>query len=133
MKIIYSFILVAVLLLSIPQLSLAQGSNSGLSGGSNSGLSGGSNKGGIKNPLNGNADLAAFLKSILRLVFLIGTMVVVFFIILSGFKYVTAQGNPAKITEANRMLLYTAIGAAILLGAQTIADVIYNTVRQLGA
>jgi hypothetical protein len=88
---------------------------------------------GIQNPLNGNADFSAFLKSLLHLVFLLGTMVVVFFIIFAGFKYVTAQGNPTKISEANQMLLYCAIGAVILLGAQTIADVISSTVQQLGS
>lgn len=129
-------LLASVLVLSLPALSLAQGgsSNSGSGGSSNTSTQGGSsNKGGITNPLKGNADLSALMKNLLRLAFMLGTIVVVFFIILAGFKYVTAGGDMKKIEAAHAMLLWTVIGAVILLGAQTIADVIFNTVKQLGA
>jgi hypothetical protein len=136
MKKIISMLLASVLILSLPALALAQGgsSNSGSGGSSNTSTQGGSsNKGGITNPLKGNADLSALMKNLLRLAFMLGTIIVVFFIILAGFKYVTAGGNPKKIEEAHAMLLWTVVGAIILLGAQTIADVIFNTVKQLGA
>lgn len=95
-----------------------------------------SGPGRIENPLSGSggsATLEEFMVSLLRIVFLIGTVVVVFFIVLAGFKYVMAQGNPKEIETANRMLLYCVIGAVILLGAETIAKVIKDTVTQLGA
>jgi hypothetical protein len=45
--------------------------------------------------------------------------------------YVTARGNSTKLEEANRALLYVAIGTAVLLGAELISSVISNTVDKL--
>mgnify|MGYP003394299859 FL=1 len=51
---------------------------------------------------------------------------------MSGFMYVTAQGDETKIKTAHKSLLYTSIGTAVLLGAWTLANVICNTVNDLG-
>lgn len=45
----------------------------------------------------------------------------VLFIILAGFKYVTAQGDPGKIKSAHEILTWTIIGLAIAIAAQTLA------------
>lgn len=55
----------------------------------------------------------------------------IFFIILAGFKFVTAGGNPEKIKEAKRMFLYVLIGAAIILGAQIIARLLCETIAAI--
>lgn len=103
------------------------GSNSGNTGGG-----GGGKGGGIVNPLGGNTNsLWVFLNKILDIVIRIGAVVVVIFIILAGLKYVTAQGDEGKISEAHKTLTWTVIGAAVLLGAKTIALVVQNTVGQL--
>ncbi len=60
----------------------------------------------------------------------IGGVLAVFAFIYSGFLYVMAQGNSAKIEKANRSLLFTAIGTAVLLGSWLIANVVQNTVDQ---
>ena len=52
-------------------------------------------------------------------------------IIYSGFKYLTAQGNPAKIAEANKGLMYVLIGTGVLLGAAAISSAIEGTLHQL--
>ena len=109
------------------------GSNSGLAGGGNSGLQGGGNAGSIKNPLSGNPDLATLAAKILKILFLAGTVVAVFFIVYAGFKYVTAGGDPKAIQAAHSTLLWAAVGTAVLLGAQVIVDVITNTVKQLAS
>ncbi len=128
-------LLIAIILIAGP-VSIVSASNTPTPKGNNTQTPGGNRtytQTGINNPLPGNKDLATFLKNILRLVFIVGTVVVVFFIVLAGFKYVTAQGDPKKITDAHNMLLWTAVGAAVLLGAQTIADVIANTVKDLAS
>ena len=61
----------------------------------------------------------------------IAAVAVVLFIIFAGFKFVIAQGNEKKVTEAKQMLLWGLIGAGILLGAAGIAKVVQNTVNQL--
>ncbi|MES3005422.1 MAG: hypothetical protein V4664_00555 [Patescibacteria group bacterium] len=134
MKYLFCILCAFVLTVSIPQYSFAAASNTGGTSASNSGGTSASNGGGIQNPLGqNNKDLASFLESLLRIVFLLGTMIAVFFIVYAGFKYVMAQGDPAKLKSAHSMLLWACVGTAILLGAQVIADVIANTVKQLGA
>ncbi len=85
----------------------------------------------IKNPLGQGANLDSIIRKILSGINVIAAMVVTFFIILGGFKYVTAMGDEKKITDAHNTLKWTVIGAAILFGAQVIANIIQNTVTEL--
>jgi heme/copper-type cytochrome/quinol oxidase subunit 2 len=84
----------------------------------------------LSNPLKAK-NLQEFLGQILEFVIRIGTVVVVLMIVYVGFKFVTAQGNDSKISEAKEMLLWTVVGALILLGAQVIASGISATVNAL--
>ncbi len=93
-------------------------------------LPGGQAKTTIQNPLGaGNNSVEAVLAKIMKLVVTLGTIVVVFFIIYSGYKFVTARGNPAEVTKAKDIFFATVIGGAILLGADVIATVVINTVK----
>lgn len=79
-----------------------------------------------------NSDcLENFLVNILRFVVRIGGIIVVLMYVYVGFKFVTAQGAETKVTEAKKMLLWTTIGALVLLGAQVIAMGIKATVENL--
>ncbi len=49
----------------------------------------------------------------------------------SGFLFVLARGNAEKLGEAKKALMYTLIGAAIVLGAKGLATIIENTVVNL--
>ncbi len=98
-----------------------------------SGGSGGTSAGGSKfrNPIKAS-NLNALLVDFLRVITMLGAIVVVIFFILAGFKYVTARGDEKQIGEATKALTWTAVGAAVLLGAQVLARVIQSTVSQLG-
>ena len=86
----------------------------------------------INNPFKGGDDLASVVDTILKdVVMPLSAVLVVLAIIYSGFKFVTAQGNPAKITEAKTGLLYVLIGAAVLLGAVGISEAIKGTLKPL--
>lgn len=85
----------------------------------------------IKNPLNGIDDIPSFIKKLIEIVLYIGVPIVALAIIYTGFLFVQAQGSPEKITKAKSALLYTLIGAALLLGAFVIAQAIKGTVDQL--
>ena len=61
----------------------------------------------------------------------IGGVIAVLMIMYAGFLFVTAGGEPAKITKAKDALLYAAIGAAILLGAWVISEAIGGTIKEL--
>ena len=87
---------------------------------------------GLENPLQATT-LQQFLEQILTVVIQIGYLVAVFFFVYSGFKFVTAQGNDSEITAAKKMLLWTVIGTAILIGAHVISAAIKATVDNLAA
>ncbi len=82
----------------------------------------------IKNPLKSD-DVTGILKDILNIVVKVGAIVVVFFIIWSGYKFVTSRGNEGELSKAKDMFWATIIGGAILLGADVIATVVVNTVE----
>ena len=84
----------------------------------------------IQNPLGSDrTDIKVILGRIMQLVATIGSIVVVFFVIFSGFKFVTAKGNEKEVSEAKNMFFATIVGGAILLGADIIANVVVNTVN----
>lgn len=80
------------------------------------------------NPLQGGGDLESFLNSILELIVRVGSIVVVLMLVYVGYLFVVAQGEPGKIIEARNALLWTVIGALILLGAEAISYGIQDTV-----
>lgn len=92
----------------------------------------------IKNPLGnltggktGEAAVSAVIGAIVELMINVGTIVVVLFIVYAGYKFVTANGNPEKLNEAKSILLWTVVGAIVLIGANTISQVIQETVGPL--
>ncbi len=111
---------------------LLAASDAGASGaGSDAGRS---DQGGEKlsSPLGSHGgSLDTFLMKLLDVVILLGAIVIVFMIILSGLRYVLAKGDENEIKSAHKQLTWTAVGAAILLGAKVIAMVITNTVETL--
>ena len=91
-----------------------------------------STSGGLQNPL-GFSDIPGFLNAVLGLMISVGSIVIVIMIVYVGFLFVTAQGAEEKIKDARQALLYTVIGALILLGAQAISSGIQATVAALGS
>ena len=84
----------------------------------------------LQNPI-GNLTISSLIQKILDTVISIGTPVAVFFIVYSGFLFVMAQGNPAKLENARKSLLWTLIGTAVLLGAWVLAGIIKATIDSL--
>ena len=110
----------------IPTLSLAGGANpTGNTGG------GANPTGTITNPLGNTTTIDAFIQTILVGALKVGIPVVALAIIYCGFLFVAARGKPEDITKAREALMYTLIGAAILLGSWAIALLIKNTVLAL--
>ena len=72
-----------------------------------------------------------FLDKILEFVIRIGTVVVVLMTVFVGYKFVAAQGKEAEIREARNALLWTVVGALILLGAVAIKNAIVATVQAI--
>ena len=84
----------------------------------------------IVNPIK-STTITGLIKTVLEGVIKIGMPVIVLAIIYCGFLFVSARGKPEKLEEAKKALLYTLIGAAILLGSWAIAQLITDTVLAL--
>jgi len=86
----------------------------------------------ITNPLGpNNKDVNSILLKIMNIIAMVGGIVVVFFIIFSGFKLVTAGSNEGNRTKAKEMFYATIIGGAVLLGADIIANVVVGTIKAI--
>ncbi len=85
----------------------------------------------ICNPIKATS-IDSLLSSLLSIVKFVAGIVLVIYFILAGFKYVTARGDETKIKAAHNMLTWTAVGGAILLGAEVIQKLISGTITQLG-
>lgn len=84
----------------------------------------------LENPLGAGTDLNELVSDILHLIVQVGSIVVILMLVYVGFKFVTAHGEPGAISEARSALLWTLIGALILLGAEAIAQGIQATVNE---
>ena len=83
------------------------------------------------NPLGCGVTLTEFLSRIISAAVLIMTPIIVLAVMYSGFLFVKAQGKPEELVKARTTLMYTLIGALVLLGAQAIAVAIQNTVNDI--
>lgn len=82
------------------------------------------------NPLKSQSLLELFGK-ILQAIVRIAALALVFAFVWVGFQFAAAQGNTEKLSKARSALLWTVIGAAIILGAEGIATVIGSTAATL--
>jgi hypothetical protein len=80
---------------------------------------------------NPSVTIPQFVSDVLAFVVRIGTVVVILMLVYIGFLFVTARGEPGKISEAREAFMWTIVGALILLGAQVIASGIQATVANL--
>jgi hypothetical protein len=85
----------------------------------------------LENPLAFDS-IQSFIIAILNIIIVLATPIVVIFIILAGFKYVTARGNATQVQEATRALTYAIIGGVLIIGAVAIAEIIRDLVSAFG-
>lgn len=110
----------SIYLLLVPIISFADNTSTGCD----------PSAGKICPPIN-QITINGFIKTFLEGALKIGIPIIALAIIYSGFLFVFARGNSEKITKAKDALLYTLIGAAILLGSWAIAKLISETVLTL--
>lgn len=86
----------------------------------------------IQNPLKvGN--FCQLIKLVLQAILVIGVPIAVVFLVIVGFKFIIARGNPGELDKAKADFLHTVIGIAIFIGAWAIAKLIAATLVALGA
>ena len=82
------------------------------------------------NPIKANS-ISEFLTDALNAFTTIAFPIVVLMIIYSGFLFVAAQGNEEKLKTAKRTIMWTIVGALIVLGATVLVNAIGGTVDKI--
>ncbi|MEK9175016.1 MAG: pilin [Patescibacteria group bacterium] len=85
----------------------------------------------IPNPL-GVASFAELVKNLADAVTKIAIPFVVVFLIYAGFLFVSARGNEKQLTNAKEIFKWTIIGAAVIVGADALANAAVSLVQSLG-
>ncbi len=88
---------------------------------------------GLPNPLGDKVtSIPDLFYLLVNSLFKLSYIVIAGFILWSGFKFVTAQGEPDAISDAKNTFKYTIIGALIIIGAQTIIEIVKSIITGLG-
>jgi amino acid transporter len=64
--------------------------------------------------LSGLTDVDAFIRGLIRVIFIVATLAVLIYLIFGGFKWVTSGGDKAKTEEARNTITAAIIGLAII-------------------
>jgi len=79
---------------------------------------------GKDSPIKTPGDITNVLKGILRWTYYIFFILAIYFILIAGFSYFTAGGNPEKIQKANTSLLWAFVAIAVGLISVGAAQII---------
>jgi len=69
----------------------------------------------------GTSGLIGFASNLIKLIIILGGIWALVNIVLAGFTYITTQGNPEKIAQANQQIYMSLIGLAIMVGSFALA------------
>ena len=68
------------------------------------------------------------LQTILQIIFVTIGALAVLLIIIAGLGYITAQGEPTKVSQAKNALLYALIGLVLAASAELIVNFVLNRI-----
>ena|SRR3989338_2953882 len=84
----------------------------------------------LTNPTpKGGATLKEFIDLLITILQSVLIPALVVLMIYAGYQMVTAGGNEEQVTKAKMWIIWTLVGAAIILSAHVLADLIYNTMQ----
>ncbi len=84
----------------------------------------------LQNPLNVST-ICGLIKKVLNVILGLGIPVAMLFLVYSGFLFVVARGNPAKLKEARLNLVHVIFGIALFLGAWLLGQLVANTINSI--
>lgn len=84
----------------------------------------------LENPITDDT-LYCFLVHILEAFVMVVFPILVLALVYAGYQFVAAQGNPSELTKARMYFVWCAVGALVILGAQTLAFAIEGTVSDI--
>lgn len=83
-------------------------------------------------PVTTVAGIVDILNFVLRIVFTVLLIVAIAFILFAAFKYLTAMGDPAKVMEAHKALLWAAVAIGVALIATGVRAIVETILRRQG-
>ena len=81
--------------------------------------------------LTGFDNLVEFIYYLMDLATSIAVLLVVFMVVMAGFKYITSSGDDAKVKSATRSLAFSILGFIIVFLSPSIVEFVIN--NMLGA
>ena len=75
-----------------------------------------------------NIDVVGVLNKVAQLLINIAAPIAIIMVIVAGFYFMTAQGEPGKIEIAKKMILWTLIGMAVVLLAEAMVSFIKSSI-----
>lgn len=78
------------------------------------------------------SSITEFLENLVDAITYLSIPAIVIAIIYAGFLFVTAGGDQSQIEDAKQTAKYVFVGAAIILGAELITDILVNTAESVG-
>lgn len=72
----------------------------------------------------GVSQIQTFIQSIIQVMITLAGAVSVGFFVWGGFGYITSSGNPEKMDQSKKTILYSGFGLAIVLGAFVLSSVV---------
>jgi uncharacterized BrkB/YihY/UPF0761 family membrane protein len=85
----------------------------------------------IPNPLGGVNDLSQVVAAVVDIVQILLIMATVLYLLYAGLMFVTARGEPSKISKARDALLWGMVGAALILAARVLVVTLQSTVGNI--
>jgi len=84
----------------------------------------------LENPLRDVDNLGDFFYLVINFIYSLSYAVIALFLIISGFKFVMAQGKPDALDNAKTTFKYTIIGAILLISANVLTEVVRSVINQ---
>ncbi|MFA6158264.1 MAG: hypothetical protein WC763_01400 [Candidatus Paceibacterota bacterium] len=85
----------------------------------------------LENPLGDKVKtIPDFFYLVINFVYSLSYAVIALFLIISGFKFVIAQGKPDALEDAKKTFKYTIVGAILLIGANVITEVVRTVINK---
>ena len=78
----------------------------------------------IPNPLGGTSDITTLVENILNFLWKLAFVIAPILIVYAGYLYITSAGNEEKVKIAQKTLIWTLIGFAVVLIASSVPAII---------
>jgi len=72
----------------------------------------------------GVSQIQTFIQSVIQVMITLAGLIAVGFFIWGGFGYITSSGNPEKLDQSKKTVIYSAFGLAIVLGAFVLSSIV---------